>query len=32
MKLKQTFKDEYLDLLKSFQVEYDEQYIFQDLI
>ena len=24
-----TFKDEYLDLLKEFEVEYDEQYIFQ---
>jgi REP element-mobilizing transposase RayT len=24
-----TFKDEYLQLLKEFKVEYDEQYIFQ---
>jgi REP element-mobilizing transposase RayT len=29
---KHTFKDEYLDLLKEFEVEYDEQYIFQELI
>ena len=29
---KNTFKDEYLDLLKMFQVEYDEQYVFQELI
>jgi putative transposase len=29
---KQTFKDEYLDFLKKFKVEYDEQYIFQELI
>jgi putative transposase len=29
---KQTFRDEYLDFLKKFKVEYDEQYIFQDLI
>lgn len=28
---KQTFKAEYLELLQEFQVEYDEQYIFQDL-
>src|SRR6188768_2073095 len=27
-----TFRDEYLDLLKEFKVEYDEQYLFQDLI
>lgn len=25
---KQTFRDEYLDLLKKFQIEYDEQYLF----
>ena len=25
----QTFKDEYLDLLKEFKIVYDEQYIFQ---
>ena len=29
---KQTFKDEYLGLLKEFQIEYDEQYIFQELV
>jgi putative transposase len=29
---KQSFKAEYLDLLKEFGVEYDEQYIFQDLV
>lgn len=28
----QTFRDEYLELLKEFKVEYDEQYIFKDLI
>lgn len=28
----QTFRDEYPELLKEFQVEYDEQYVFQDLI
>jgi putative transposase len=29
---KQTFRDEYLDFFKKFKVEYDEHYIFQDLI
>jgi REP element-mobilizing transposase RayT len=29
---KQTFKEEYLDLLKEFEIGYDEQYIFQDMI
>jgi REP element-mobilizing transposase RayT len=29
---KQTFKEEYLEFLQRFKVEYDEQYIFQDLI
>jgi len=29
---KQTFRDEYLDFLRKFKVEYDEQYIFHDLI
>jgi REP element-mobilizing transposase RayT len=29
---KQTFRDEYLDFLKKFKVEYDEQYIFQELL
>ena len=28
----QTFREEYLDLLKEFKVEYDEQYLFQELI
>ena len=28
----QTFREEYLDLLKEFKVEYDEQYIFKELI
>lgn len=28
---RQTFRDEYLDLLKEFKVEYDEQYIFNEL-
>ncbi len=28
----QTFNEEYLSLLKEFKVEYDEQYIFQELI
>jgi putative transposase len=27
-----TFRAEYLDLLKEFEVSYDEQYIFQELI
>ena len=29
---KQTFREEYLEFLKKFKIEYDEQYIFQDLI
>jgi putative transposase len=29
---KQTFRDEYLELLKKFKIDYDEQYIFLDLI
>jgi len=29
---KQTFRQEYLDLLREFEVDYDEQYIFHDLI
>ena len=29
---KQTFREEYLEFLKSFKIEYDEQYIFQELI
>ena len=28
----QTFREEYLELLKEFRVEFDEQYIFQNLI
>ncbi len=26
---KQTFKDEYLDFLKKFEIEYDEKYLFE---
>ena len=29
---KQTFKEEYLEFLQRFKVEYDEQYIFRELI
>ena len=29
---KQTFRKEYLELLNEFQIEYDEQYIFQEMI
>ena len=29
---KQNFRDEYLNFLKKFKIEYDEQYIFQELI
>ena len=29
---KQTFRDEYLELLKEFEIGYDEQYIFQELM
>jgi putative transposase len=29
---KQTFRDEYLAYLKEFEIEYDEQYTFHDLI
>lgn len=29
---KQTFKTEYLKLLKEFEVEYDEIYIFKDMV
>ncbi|MEZ5029256.1 MAG: IS200/IS605 family transposase [Ferruginibacter sp.] len=28
---KQSFKDEYLELLKEFEVEYDDQYLFLEL-
>ncbi len=29
---KQTFKDEYLALLSAFKIEYDEKYVFHDLV
>jgi putative transposase len=29
---KQSFRDEYLELLKEFYIDYDEQYIFHELI
>lgn len=29
---KQVFRDEYLEFLKKFHIEYDEKYIFQELI
>jgi len=29
---KQTFKYEYLEYLKKFKVEYDERYLFEDLV
>ena len=29
---KQTFRDEYLDFLKKFNIEFDEKYIFQNLV
>jgi putative transposase len=29
---KKTFREEYIDMLKSFTIDYDEQYIFKDLI
>lgn len=29
---KQTFKEEYIGLLKEFEIGYDEQYIFRELI
>lgn len=29
---KKTFKEEYLDFLKKFEVEYDDKYIFKELI
>jgi putative transposase len=29
---KQTFREEYLEFLKHFKIEYDERYIFQELI
>ena len=29
---KQSFREEYIDFLKKFKIEYDEQYIFQELV
>jgi REP element-mobilizing transposase RayT len=29
---RKTFRDEYMDFLKKFDVEYDEQYIFKEMI
>jgi putative transposase len=29
---KQTFRDEYIDMLNKFEVDYDEKYIFEELI
>jgi putative transposase len=29
---KKTFREEYIDMLKSFTIDYNEQYIFKDLI
>lgn len=29
---KKTFRDEYMDFLKKFDIEYDEQYIFKEMI
>lgn len=29
---KQTFRKEYIEFLKEFKIEYDEQYIFQELV
>jgi REP element-mobilizing transposase RayT len=29
---KETFREEYIKMLKAFNVEYDEKYIFEDLI
>lgn len=29
---KQSFKNEYLEFLQKFEVEYDEEYLFEDLI
>jgi putative transposase len=29
---KQPFREEYLEFLKKFKIEYDEQYLFQDLV
>jgi putative transposase len=29
---KRTFREEYIEMLKDYAVEYDEKYIFQDLL
>lgn len=29
---KQTFREEYIEMLGKFEIEYDEKYIFQDLV
>ncbi len=29
---KQSFRDEYLDLLKEFEIGYEEQYVFQEMV
>ena len=29
---KQSFREEYIDFLKKFKIEYDQQYIFQELV
>jgi len=29
---KQTFREEYIEFLKNFKIEYNEQYIFQELV
>ena len=29
---KQTFREEYIEFLKKFKIEFDEQYIFQELV
>jgi REP element-mobilizing transposase RayT len=29
---KQTFKNEYIDFLNKFKIDYDERYIFEDLV
>jgi hypothetical protein len=29
---KKTFREEYLEMLKDYAVDYDEKYIFQDLL
>lgn len=29
---KQTFREEYIEFLKNFKIEYNEQYVFQELV